>query len=280
VGTICHLDGRMAINQSQLALFFDDQGLWLDAVNPPNTGSLQSGLKEERLSELATSMKLSRDFDFYPRDKKFVELQLAFSLFYLHSNQLLRGPWDLDKIDIQGSASSSHSYDHWRPLLSCHLNQVQDEHDGDDDKIVSFGLLMAEIGAGDRLTAIPADNDWETGLPSKRLMLRRALDKWERVLEDAYKSIGNACLQLAEFSEGLYNAELSMNQKRTAAIYRHILAPLYVHVRNNFQDVSRLFQGFPRQERQALRQANANGQGVPVKVKLFDGSKRTYHDPT
>jgi hypothetical protein len=240
------------------------------------------------LGDIIFPKAIREDHFLPPKDERLVELLLALSLLHLHANHWLQENWQLDNVWLHYSALGSTAREQWRPYLSWSLRQsgdIADTNDNAEDKILSFGLLMMELGLKKKFYPSEEDIDWETSQPSKRMMLQRALKTGERILDDGYRQIGDACIRFQELAEELYHPALKGKQKHTAAIYKYILVPLWLQIQNSFRDISSQFEGFPAQRESYLGvhdvAPNPIRRQAPSKMILFDDENdEGWHDPT
>lgn len=153
----------------------------------------------------------------------------------------------------------------------------------DYEDILSLGLLILEIEAKRKIEPVAEDREWDSDLPSKDSMLRRALEEWKRRLEDPYRRLGQACLQFNELTQKFYHPALPDKMRRTAAIYRYILVPLHQLIAQRYCSTSLLFKGFPRSWKTFVDPFSATTKPLWANnLVLFDDSEphSTWHDPT
>ena len=123
------------------------------------------------------------------------------------------------------------------------------------------------------------DTDWDTRVPSQSSILHRVLTKdWKKKLDDGYKQIGMACLQFRELAEKFYDPALRGDMKRTAAIYKYILAPLYQLILQRYNSASLHSKAFPDPfKNPSAPYSRWSGPGRGSGLVLFDDS--SWHDP-
>jgi len=218
------------------------------------------------------------DCEFEAEDHKIVELLLACSLFHLNSSRWLRNDWDMDSVMVFATPGAQNLLNRWRPYIECSLESVPQNRGDDNDDILSLGLLIMEMEAKRRALPTEEEKDWVTGLPSKDSLLKRVLTEWKRKLDDGYQQIGSACLRFRELAQKFYHPALPEDMKRTAAIYKYILVPLYRLITQSYRSTSQLFYPFPRPPQSSpasyLGLANQNWDSQLV---LFDDS--SWHNP-
>lgn len=272
-----------------IKIAFDSGDMWDDAghgvpvesIFVPDTLPTLRDLVLPRSDSLPASTFEACEFE--PEDQKIVELLLACSLFHLNANNWLRGGWDMDNVLILATPRAQDPLKRWRPHIACSLESSLEFRVDDNNDILSFGLLMMEIEAKRKVKPEDEDKDWVTGLPSKDSMLKRALADWKRRLEDGYQQIGRACLRFRELAERIYHPALTEDMKRTAAIYRYILVPLYQLIAQRYCSASLLFKGFPRPPESSLAPYHRPSQpSWGSQLILFDDLKSdsAWHDPT
>lgn len=224
---------------------------------------------------------------FDSEDRKIVELILACSLLHLNTSHWLQAAWEMDNILIYaGQPNAEDPLKRWRPFIACSLESSSHptvDHEDIQD-VLSFGLLIMEMEA--RLKVLPTDDDkdWETGLPSKDSMLKRVLadSKWRGEVEDGYKRIAKACLEFRDRVDKFYDPVLPEDMKRTAALYRYILAPLHELVTQRFNSASLCSNGFPSpSESSSSPFSRGLIQSCGSRLVLFDdfGSGSAWHNP-
>jgi hypothetical protein len=282
-----HLQQAGAVSRN-IQIAFDDEGMWDDAGHGVPTESVFDPDARSTLGELLVprsgglSISTFEACEFEPEDHMIVEVLLACSLFHLNTSHWLRGGWDVDNILMLASPRAQNPLKRWRPHITCSLELPPGSRGDDSDYILSFGLLIMEMEAKRKASPTDEDKDWLTGLPSKDSMLKRVLKDWKRKLEDDYQKIGTACLLFRELAEKFYHPALEEDMKRTAAIYRYILVPLYQLITRRYRSASLLFNDFPRPPESSsapyLRPSQPRW-GSPL--ILFDDSKSdsNWHNP-
>jgi hypothetical protein len=218
--------------------------------------------------------------DFEPEDEKIIELLLASSLFHLNASHWLRSGLAIDQVMIYGSPQNHDLLKRWRPYIACSLQNASETEEAENEAVLSFGLLVMEMEAKRRIKPIAEDEDWETGLPSKDSMLKRALASWKRRLDSNYQQIGEACLNFCELVERFSHPSLKDDMKRTAAIYRYILSPLHQIITQRYCSTSILFKGFPQAAKLSQLPSASLSQSGPL--IWFDDStpEPSFHDAT
>ncbi len=267
---------------TMLRLAFDSASIW-EEVSAQGTESPAIHAVEVTKSVptflkdlvLAQASPVPGGWEFEPEDQKIVELVLASSLLHLNTTHWLRDSLHIDRIAILWCppAQDPDPFAQWHPYITCSLEGSPGQGvDEDDDDVLSFGILVMEMEAGRRLVPTSEDMDWETGRPSKDSMLKQALVSWRKRLEDGYQQIGNACLNFRELVDTFYHPDLDMEMKRTAAIYKYILTPLYNIMAQRYRETSLLFKGFPQSTKIARASclSQQQKQKRPAPLTLFD----------
>ena len=255
------------------------------------TQQLHVALEKSRLGETTADLKLlhllssrdytsdPKDFAFEQRDRRVAEILIAYSLLNLDRSQWLKLGLSVDTVSLR-LAGCQTSLDRWKPHVSCSLVTTDDDED-ENAAVLSFGLLLMEMQAERRAEYDSRkDKDWETDKPSKHIMLSRILGQWTACVDDQYKEIAAACLDFRELSEKFYDPSVTQEKRRTAAMYKYILAPLYRLVTGRFEAITLLFDKFPRSASRPFMSAHHTGQTTPgFGLKLFDDETHNSHNP-
>jgi hypothetical protein len=287
---ICALSESDEAVPRNLQLAFDLEGVWDDAGHEspsaiPLPGA-SSSLCKLVISGPAGHPTLQYEgCEFEPEDCKMVELLLSCSLLHLNTSDWLQADWDMESIHIYPALPRAQDpLKRWNPYITCSLESPsspfvrRDEH----QDILSFGLLIMQMEAKLKIEPTENDNDWETGEPSRDSMLKRVLtdSSWRGKVEDGYKQIVMACLHFRELLEKFYHPRLTADMKRTAAIYKYILAPMHNLVTQKFGSTSLYSYGFPPPpEISSARHICRSDQAHTSEMVLFDDSSTTWHSP-
>jgi hypothetical protein len=287
----CSQPKRVEAIARNLQLVFDLEGIWEDAghkilseSNPVPDASLS--LCALVVPGFAGPPILQfEDCEFESEDHKIVELLLACSLLHLNTSDWLQAGWDMESILIYvGLPRAQDPLKRWKPYITCSVESSSSPiiQRDDNQDILSFGLLMMQMEAKLKIEPTENDNNWETGQPSRDSMLKRTLtdSNWRGKVEDGYKQIATACLHFRELLEKFYDPVLTADMKRTAAMYKYILAPLHKLVTQRFSSTSLCSYGFPDpSERSSSGYLRRSGQRYDSELVLFDDSSSTWHSP-
>jgi hypothetical protein len=280
-------------SSSNIHLAFDHEGMWLDTGPEKSVGTMSVPAAAPSLWELlarGSSDSPMHEVDnsgFDPEDRKIVELLLACSLLHLNTSHWLQLGWNTDNILIYPmEPNAQNPLKRWRPFISCALDSSSSATDEPEDirDVLSFGLLIMEMEAKLKVSPTDAPKDWDTGLISTDSMLNWALtdSKWKGKVEDGYKRIAKACLDFRERVDKFYDPDLPKDMKRTAALYRYIIAPLHELITQRFSSASLCSQDFPDPSKSA---SSLYGRGLSHScgsgLVLFDdfGSSSAWHNP-
>ncbi|OBT39280.1 hypothetical protein VE00_10597 [Pseudogymnoascus sp. WSF 3629] len=262
-----------------LQLKFDHEGMWDDAEHEiPSESILVPGVTSSLCKLVVPGSEGILIFE--DEDHKIVELLFACSLLHLNSHWLQAG-WDMESILIHaGVPGSQNPLQRWKPYITCSLGSSSVVQHDDNQDILSLGLLIMEMEAKQRVEPTENDKDWVSGELSRDSMLKRALtdSKWGDKLGPGYKQIIEACLRFRELLEKFYDPVLTTDMKRTAAIYKYILAPLHRVITQTprFSRTSLCSYGFPDPpDSSSATNYRHSGQKYGSDLVLFDDS--TWH---
>lgn len=274
---------RAAVSKS-IQIAFNSEDMWDETQAVPKTHD-QGADSIPTLHQLLLLKRYGGDDEsdseldvqeFVEEDQKIVELLVASSLLNLNASAWLRANMNIKNILLESSPNPDRR---WKPLVACSLETI-DIQDEVHDAILSFGLLLMEIEGKKVARPRAAENDWETGLPSKDSMLRRIIEEWNRSVSDGYRKIATACLRFRELSVRLYDPGLTQDIGQSAAIYKYILAPLHKLATQQHSKISPIFTNFPSslQRASATRDYSLGRATSSPGLVLFDGFD--IHDPT
>ncbi|KAL6900066.1 hypothetical protein GGI43DRAFT_406221 [Trichoderma evansii] len=282
-GLLCAHPELTRASSETLRIAFNGEDMWDETQSLPMLHSqgadsiptLHELLLPKRYDDDESGSELDKQ-EFVGEDQKIVELLVASSLLNLNASAWLRANINIKSILVESSPNLDRR---WKPLVACSLEAINIE-DEVQDAILSFGLLLMEMEGKKIARPKEADNDWETGLPSKDSMLRRIIEEWNRVVSDGYRHIATACLQFRELSARLYDPGLTQDMGQSAAIYKYILAPLHRLATQQHSKISPIFTNFPSspQSTSATRNYPLRQATLSPTFVLFDGFDT--HDPT
>lgn len=260
---------------------FNQDAIWDDENHDTETSCLPESMTDPTLHELLfpkhhnSSSYLA---ELEQRDRRVVELLIACSLLNLDKSRWVKLGFTVDTVSLRVT-DTLNSLERWKPHVSCSLASL----DGEDDEnvaVLSFGLLLMEMEAKRLAKPEEEDTEWGSDRPSRDSMLKRVLEEWTGNVDDGYKDIATACLLFRQLSEKFYDPLLEQEQRRTAAMYKYILAPLYRLVTSSFRASSELFGEFPRSAPSPSLPAPRTGQPASSSgLELFDGKETTTPDP-
>ncbi|KAI1330204.1 hypothetical protein F5Y16DRAFT_31262 [Xylariaceae sp. FL0255] len=279
--SFCTRPQSTTAKSQSVRIAFDSEDMWDDETHESSTGhnldsgsllSLRDLLRFNGADDESDSE--SKVPEFVEEDKKIIELLVASSLLNLNASTWLSADLNIEKILVLATPALDRR---WKPHFQCSLKPA-DPKDEVHDAILSFGLLLMEIEAKKPVRPKTVDQDWETGLTSKDIMLKRILVEWNRAVSDGYRHVATACLRFRELSAKFYNPAITQDMKSIAAVYKYILAPLHRLITTQHSRISALFNGLPN----SLRNSSIAGYQhldrptSSPSLLLFDGSE-TYN---
>lgn len=208
------------------------------------------------------------------QEKKILELLIGCSLFNLDASHWIRLGLDTARISVRVAREASDLLARWKPYITCPLRSMEDEDD-ENAAVLSFGLLLMEMEANQLAEPKKEDEIWGGSGISRDSMLKRILRDWADNVDDDYKDIATACLLFRQLSERFYDPLLTQDTKRTGAIYKYILAPLFRLVTPRFRKSLQLFAGIPNSVRSRAGAGNESSRlsTSASHLTLFDGSE-------
>lgn len=286
IGTKCreHLacaNLKRLTTSQQMHIAFNQDAIWDDENHDTEASHLSESVTDPTLHELLLPRCHNSNSDvaeFEQRDRRVVELLIAYSLLNLDNSRWVKLGLTVDTVSLRVTETLN-SLERWKPHVSCSLASL----DGKDDEnvaVLSFGLLLMEMEAKRLAEPKEEDAEWGSDRPSRDSMLKRVLEEWTGYVEDGYKDIATACLLFRQLSEKFYDPSLTQEKRRAAAMYRYILAPLYRLVTSGFRAASELFGELPRSAPSPSIPAPRTGQLASSSgLELFDGKEMTTPDP-
>ncbi|KAI2615063.1 hypothetical protein GGR54DRAFT_632365 [Hypoxylon sp. NC1633] len=254
---------------------FDEEGMWNDKIQDGEPYNPSISDRDLTLHELIFPTHQDANpeaLKLKAQEKKTLEFLVACSLLNLDTSHWVRLGLDIDRISVRLAREASNLL-RWKPHITSSLQTV----DGEDDEnaaVLSFGLLIMEIEANRVAKPKEEDKDWDRDGFSRDSILKRILGEWADDVEDNYKNIATACLLFRQLSERFYDPLLTQDTKRTGAIYKYILAPLFRLVTGRFHKIRDLFPGIPESTYSRLPSSDHN-LGHPTSTSdmiIFDGS--------
>ncbi|KAK8877654.1 subtilisin-like protein [Apiospora arundinis] len=278
---VCYQHLNQAVPR-QTRLAFGQEGLWDDWDHDGDVYSSPYSGSDPTLRELIMGKRHDTSLEVFKlkaKEKRTLELLIACSLLNLSMSHWIREGLDTDKISVRKTNGASDFLARWKPHIACPLQTAEDEFD-EDRAVLSFGILLMEMEAGQAAEATESEMDWDGSEISKDILLKRILDEWSDDVEDDYREIASACLFFSQLSEKFYDPHLEQETMRTGAIYKYILAPLFRVVTQKFRESLQLFTGIPKPawSRSISSNDSVRQYESTTSLKLFDGS--TAASPT
>jgi hypothetical protein len=262
---------------------FDQEGIWDDDIQNGEAKSPAPTERDPTLHELILRTRHNHNLEILEltaQEKRIIELLVANSLFNLDTSHWIRTGLDIDKISVRVVKTASDLLARWKPHIACSL-PTSDDEDDENAAVLSFGLLLMEMEADRAAEVKEEDKDWDNGGVSRDSILKRILGEWADNVEDDYKDIATACLLFRQLSEKFYDPQLRQDTKRTGAIYKYILAPLFRVVAGKFRKTRELFPGVPQSvwNRSVLNDHILGRHTSAPDLTLFDGCEVAKHTP-
>lgn len=213
-------------------------------------------------------------FKLKAQEKKTLELLIACSLLNLDASHWVRSGLDIDKISVRVAKEASNLLLRWKPHITSALQATENEDD-ENVAVLSFGLLIMEMEANRVAKPNKEDENWGREGISRDSILRRILGEWADDVEDDYKDIATSCLLFRQLADRFYDPLLTQDMKRTGAIYKYIIAPLFRLAIRKFRKSQELFPGIPKSaySRSASNHHNLGHPTTSSDMILFDGSE-------
>lgn len=280
----CSQPERVDTVARTLQLTFNHEGMWADVGHEIPSESILVPEVSSSLCKLVVPGSEGITI-FEDEDHKIVELLFACSLLHLNTSHWLQAGWDMESILIHaGLPRSQNPLQRWKPYITCSLESSYVVRHDDNQDILSLGLLIIEMEAKQRVEPTENDKDWVSGELSRDSMLKRAMtdSKWGDKLSPGYKQIIEACLRFRELLGKFYDPVLTADMRRTAAIYKYILAPLHQVITQTprFSRTSLCSYGLPDPPDSSLATNHRrSGQKYGSDLVLFDDSSSTWHSP-
>ncbi|CAI7622907.1 unnamed protein product [Penicillium pancosmium] len=259
---------------------FDQEGMWDDETQDGEAYHTAISDRKLTLHELIlpTHQEPSPVFKLKAQEKKTLELLIACSLFNLDASHWTRFGLGIDTISVRVAREASNLLLRCKPHINSAL-QTADDEDDENAAVLSFGLLIMEMEANRVANPIKEDENWGTDGISRDSILKRILGEWADDVEDDYKDIATSCLLFRPLAAKFYDPLLTQDMKRTGAIYKYILAPLFRLVIQKFRKSQDLFPGIPKStySRSASNDHNLRHPTPTSDMILFDGSEAALH---
>jgi hypothetical protein len=241
--------------RESLHLVFNRDCLWKDSpcehfeITPQSAPAflgvpIKSLLDEDR-QQLSGPRRV---LNFQPKEKKKVAAILARSIVYLYKSPWMQEPCATDNVLFIRDSDESKPWQNKGPYLTCSLSRP-DSLMGVDQRdplhghplMVDFGIFLSELESGDKFRPSEEDDlDFETGLFSPFLMLKRILDlpDLRRRVEAGYRDVIKACLNFDELVSALHHPGLNEELRYRAAVFKHILTPLVEELKLRYPDAA------------------------------------------
>jgi hypothetical protein len=212
-------------------------------------------------------------------DARILETVLACSLLHLYDSPWLQQSWNTDNISIFSRQDARSQLDMWRPHVFCVIGQPPTGNMAEYEDIVAFGILMMEIEAKQKAEPTDLDIDWRTHEVSSELILDRILLEWRGDVDAGYRKVGQDCLNFRNLVKQFDDLNLAGESGRIAAIYNHIVSPLFKLLRKRFPAASRYFTRLPCSETYSHRLTSARKPERSLMTLFDDSSEQAWHNP-
>lgn len=214
-----------------------------------------------------------------PHHKTELQFLIACSLLNLDGSHWIRSGLHGNTVSLCAARRTSDFVEFWEPYTTCILSAQSTEED-ENLAILSFGLLLMETEAGEIASHIERGGNHNHNAETLRCILERTLKEGVDGVGVSYKNIAGVCLHFAAYFETFYDPLIDGSDRRTkrsGAIYKYIVAPLFRLCTQRFQnvDISRPRTiGFPLSARSysAFKNDTSSPRRPVPNTAFFDGS--------
>ncbi|KAL7899899.1 peptidase S8/S53 domain-containing protein [Trichoderma sp. TUCIM 5745] len=213
-----------------------------------------------------------------PHHKTELQFLIACSLLNLDGSHWIQSGLHGNTISLCAAQRTSDFLEFWQPYTTCILSAQNTEAD-ENLAILSFGILLVETEAGEIASQIERGGNHNHNAEALRCILERTLREGAEGVGVSYKNIAGACLHFATHFETFYDPLIDGSDRRTkrsGAIYKYIVAPLFRLCTQRFQNVD-ISQprtiGFPLSAKRYSVPKNESSPRRPAtNAAFFDGS--------